>query len=595
MKFVVGIFSILAVLVMASAAQALETPSVVIGHIQAGGVGSSDQELVSIYNNSDESVDITGWCLTNKETTSDMFAPFACFQPDDPRIKMVLPPERYAVAVSSGYMEANPEAGQAVYDVVFEPAGVYGSITAGSDTIGLYDADETAIDEVVWASSLSAGKVLQRKTSTDDPTHLNDTDSLVWSDDFTKVTGPVTVLSGVVYESQAVDVCGNLPLEQEELPPGYGYDEAGNCELLETDLCINLPDIQTGVPSGYLSDEAGACRQDVCLNIAELQLIVPPGYGAVDDECTRLESRELRITEVLPNVTGVDTGKEFIEFYNPHDSAVELAGYVLLAGKDLEKTVPLPAFTLLPKSYRSFSDIELGLTLLNTTNRLALIAPAGNIVSETAYADAPEDESWASLDEGWHYTDQVTPGAANTPSYIEEEETEAQAATAVLSACAAGKYRHPVTNRCRNIERDAAMLVACGADEYRNPETNRCRKTAVLGTALTPCRAGYERNAETNRCRKVTLAATSLKPCQQGYERNPLTNRCRKSSSAASGGVITATASGADTNEGAITAFHLGNALFATAGIGAVGYGVYEWRQEIGNGLRRAGRIFTRK
>lgn len=619
MKFVVGTFSVLLTVVTASAAQALGVPPVVIGHVQAGGETGSSQELVSLYNNGDATVDITGWCLTNKNTTDDVFLPFACFESDDPYIRVVLPPRNYALAVSGNYAESSPAGGEIVYDVVYEPTGPYGDIIASKDTISLYDSDKSLVDTVAWLSELGSKKVLQRKPADGDPLRLIDTDSLLLSDDFMKVNGPVGVLSGVVLERQVVDMCGNLPLVQEDMPLLYGYDEAGNCELLEVDVCPNLPYIQIAAPQNYLFDETGACQPDVCPNITGLQLIVPLGYAAVDGECAKLESRELLITEVLPNVAGADAGREFIEFYNPHDTSVELGGYVLLAGKNLEKTAALPSLTLLPKSYHVLSDISLGLTLLNTANRLALVAPAGNTVSETSYVDAPDDESWALFGKEWRYTDRVTSGAANEPPYTEMDDTDTEAVSAVLPACAAGKYRHPITNRCRNIETDTNMLVACDADEYRNPETNRCRKTAVLAAALVPCRAGYERNPETNRCRsivasvstltpckdgyernpetnrcrKVAAGAATLKPCQQGYERNPLTNRCRK----ASGAVAASTTPAAlpPPAADASSPLSLNTALLATAGIGAVGYGVYEWRRELGRAAVRITRLLARK
>ncbi|MCL2001886.1 hypothetical protein FWG76_00575, partial [Candidatus Saccharibacteria bacterium] len=48
----------------------------------------------------------------------------------------------------------------------------------------------------------------------------------------------------------------------------------------------------------------------------------------------------------------------------------------------------------------------------------------------------------------------------------------------------------------------AKELADCGEGRYRNPLTNRCKKIEVP-TEQKPCNEGYERNPETNRCRKI--------------------------------------------------------------------------------------------
>ena len=150
------------------------------------------------------------------------------------------------------------------------------------------------------------------------------------------------------------------------------------------------------------------------------------------------------------------------------------------------------------------------------------------------------------------------------------------------SSCGPGKYRHPLTNRCRNVETDVVTFAGCDADEYRNPETNRCRKISTAASLLTPCDATQERNPETNRCRKILASTdTALTPCAAGYERNPETNRCRKViASAANTAVI-----GDVQNESQSTN---NNRYIGLAAFGAViVYGIYEWRTEIIKLFRR--------
>ncbi len=128
--------------------------------------------------------------------------------------------------------------------------------------------------------------------------------------------------------------------------------------------------------------------------------------------------------------------------------------------------------------------------------------------------------------------------------------------------------------------------MACDADEYRNPETNRCRKLTSLVAALSPCPDGQERNPATNRCRTIGAEdEAALTPCKEGQERNPLTNRCRTIPEVGVSGQAVTTLSPSMTT----------NALVAASSIGAVGYGVYEWRSEMARGLRRLLGVILRK
>lgn len=181
--------------------------------------------------------------------------------------------------------------------------------------------------------------------------------------------------------------------------------------------------------------------------------------------------------------------------------------------------------------------------------------------------------SYALAEDGtWQWTSTPQPYGDNTITVPIAE----------AAPCPEGKYRNPDTNRCRNIEDVISDLVPCGEGKERSPETNRCRNIASSASSLTPCKEGQERNPATNRCRSIASAIAELLPCDEGYERNPATNRCRK--------VKDANVLGAEypvepyKQEGVALA-----TWWAVGGIAAlaVGYGVWEWRREIGAGLAR--------
>ena len=556
------------------------SPDVVIAQAQAGsasGSGAATQEYVSIYNNSLVSVDISNWCLKSNSGS------IGCFEPSAQNETVYLNPKSHALVVSASFLAVHPESVSAgiAYDVVFLVRNATsGSIVGSLDTIRLFNKQNSEIDSIGWVSTLSGGKILTRKTFS--PGLLVDTDQ---ASDFTKVTVLAFPLSGVTYVKNIVDLCPSLDGIQEVLPDAYGFDEAGNCELLSADLCKNIASIQVVYPDRMLANDDGICLVDICENIAGLQATVPALHSAEEFYCLKLEDRVLQVTELLPNISGSDLGREFIEIFNPHESPVLLAGYVLQIGKLFEKNYDLDQATdqvaIGPNEYLVIYDSQLGFTLLNTNSGVRIVAAAGNIVSEAVYESPEDDASWSLFDIAWEYSNRQTPGTHNLKSLIEFREEVLPVTTSVVP-CDTGKYRHPITNRCRNIENDTTMLVHCDNDEYRNPETNRCRKVATLASSLTPCTEGHERNSETNRCRKVEGVASVLAPCQAGYERNPETNRCKKALLAAAN--ISESSNNFVKKEASNT---LTNMLVIGAGLSAVSYGLYEWRSEFFRGLRK--------
>lgn len=216
----------------------------------------------------------------------------------------------------------------------------------------------------------------------------------------------------------------------------------------------------------------------------------------------------LRITEVLPNVSGSDVGNEYVEFWNGGALPVSLDGLSMIVGVATQKVINLPDnLTVQAGEYVAIYNDTLSYSLVNTTGQVQLVTRDGTLIDATAvYENPKDDQAWAWIEGAWVYTTVPTPGLPNTP-------TPEELAVAVTSKepsykpCAANQYRSPETNRCRKIQQPAT-LTPCKEGQYRSPETNRCRKTAV-DEGPKPCEEGYERNVETNRCRKVREMTTA--------------------------------------------------------------------------------------
>ncbi len=513
--------------------------------------GQSAVEMIQITNPGTQDVDITGWCVAYAASTSTSFSTKGCFvSSSEPWLHYLLTSLGSVQFVTAEYGALHPE----ILGTFVMSSGL--GNTAGQ--VKLWDQTAQVIDHVGWG----VGSLAE--------------------------TSPIITTSSTValVRNSLIDTDDNAH-DFTTLTTTPGVKPSSVVEVL--DVCHNLDGVQVSVPEGFLLDADGSCAEpvvDLCLNLDGEQSTVPDGYVARRGDC--YEKRIVVISELLANALGSDTGAEFIELYNPGDVEVDLSLYSLEVGTDFSDHFEFDAGTvLLPGEYRAFYNTQLHFTLVNTTSAARLNFFDDTVIDQVpAYTNPADGETWALLNTGWAYTDQPTPNAPNLtrlPSVIDV--TDTTTASSGLTPCGPGRYRNPITNRCRNIESDASLLAACEGDEYRNPETNRCRKLTGTTTSLAACDEGEERNPATNRCRKVLAASSELTACKPGQERNPLTNRCRTAP----------TLSGNGQQVKKVSPNMTTNALVLTTGIGAVGYGLYEWRSEFGRLGRRIASLLWRK
>jgi len=563
-KFFVSVFTMtLAVIGLLNlSASSLPSENIVITQVQTGGSGTStaSQEYALLYNSSAEDINVTSWCLEYSPASGgvEFLKKLACIESELPNVELWLEAEGFVSFTSAQFIEANPD--------FIADLPLSSGIAASGGHIRLVDNEGTEIDRVGWGAAAlpegeeaalvhEAGEVLSRDFESD----VLDTDEN--SLDFISTLILTPIVSGL-YEKEIL-----------------------------IDLCSNIDGIQAEIPTGYLVDDIGECWVDVCPNIDGLQVEIPEGFYVPEGETdcvevlVELEDSSLLVTELLANAPSFDDGQEFIEIYNPNQESIELAGYVLQLGPSFSKQYVIENGTIAAGEYITLSDTLSGITLPNSSASIRLVAPAGNVVSETdVYSNPGDDVSWALIDDVWGYTDHITPAAANKPS-LEPVVEEVSGAADVLEPCPAGKFRNPATNRCKTIEAVVSQLAPCGLGEFRNPATNRCKKITATTSTLTPCAAGQFRNPETNRCKSIsTTSSTGLKPCDEGEERNPDTNRCRKAQ------VLGATSDG---KLPAVTDIEVenteGNFNWLSVAVVALGMGsymAYEWRTEISRKLQ---------
>lgn len=541
------------------------TSGVVIAEMFPGASGLASQEFIELYNNSSDAVDVTHWCVVYTSSSGQTTSKLGCLVPPDESTQLFVESYGYITFASTELIQATGSHA----DVQFN-----GGISASAGHVRLDDASGGEVDKLGWGGAVNPetsaaqapanGSSLKRVSIGQTLQDTNNNEA-----DFMQVT-PAFENSDVYEVVSIIDICPNIDGVQQTVPLGYMTDAQGVCQL---DECKNIEGLQQDIPTGYDNDGHGNCvPHDECDNIDGAQQDIPYGMIRSDGNGCSWDIVALELVEILPNAHGSDNGNEFIEIYNPTDRVINLSLYSVAIGQNQEKTYAFPVgATIGPHEYRAFSDSSMKFTLVNTSGRVVLKAIDGTMLGDTGvYSQPLEGEGWAWLGSTWAYTNQPTPNAPNLPSLQTDDDIDRQES---LAPCPVGKYRNPLTNRCRTIVSDAAVLAACDNDQYRNPETGRCKKISV--STLVPCKEGQYRSEETNRCRNI-VAASTLVPCRDGQYRSDETNRCRN----VTGAAIPDAAYGVEPVKDTGLAFA---GWWALGGVGAfaLGYAGWEWRREL--------------
>lgn len=446
---------------------------VLITGIQAGAVGGATQEFVTIYNNSADEIDVSGWCLTNKNNVS-----FGCLSTAIGYVRY-LPAYSYATIVSASYASVFQSAN---YSTIYTPLSLSsGSIIGGADTISLLNKSGIAIDSYSWTTAIASGSQFLRRSS-GSPLQYQDTDL---ASDWSVVTSLPIPADMAVLEKVLVDICPNIDGYQELIPDGYYTDTASNCVKSVTARL----DITEVFPNAVGSDTGQEFVElynpnDAVIDLADYTLLVGP---------------------------------ELLGVYSfPKGSTIEPGGYKTFSNNDI-------SYTLLNSSSRVAISLKSGIIVGQAPS---YVNPgegmSWSLLGDTwAYTNHPTPSA-ANVRSDTLIETEVTPDVKPCASnqYRNPETGRCRltnSTTVFLTPCKDGQYRSEQTNRCRSIAADAKEPAPCPAGQLRSTETNRCRKIAVA-TVPAACKPGQQRNTETNRCRTVVkmtqagFAVTRTKP-----------------------------------------------------------------------------------
>lgn len=522
------------------------TGGLVISYVQVGGAAAAE-ELVEIYNNSYEDMDVTNWCLkyaASSQTSS--FREVGCFTPDS-KIgwRVILPAQSSVVFASNAFLEAAGSEFSA--DYVFSL-----SLSNSSGRLAIFDSKNDLKDAVAWGSSYVD-------------------------------QGDTTVQLG---------------------SKGLAFSRKFNDQLgFYVDTDNNANDFVAGVfRSGF---DIGSLQDvyDACLNIEGLQVATPADWfrDEATGECSQVPPEPVNFCEgVIISEIAANTDNQFIELQNTTGRAVDLAGCHLKTNRS-EDTHQFGDLKLEPKAYVTVKVPDTPLILTKTsTGTVELLSSDKSLESDrVSYNNLAKDTSWSKIDGIWKQTYQLTPDGPN--SYLEYPPCESGyfrntetgrcnkiSEPETLTDCGPGRERNPETGRCRNVSTTTSALKPCKEGQYRSEETNRCRSIAsAAAAALKPCADDQFRNPETNRCKKIA-SAEELADCGEGRERNPETNRCRN--------IIAASMPSAPFAPEKVTQVAQSTGgwwAFGGASILAAGYAGWQWRFEIGKFASRLRQAFS--
>ena len=294
----------------------------------------------------------------------------------------------------------------------------------------------------------------------------------------------------------------------------------------------------------------------------------------------------LKLSEIASNVD-----EQFIEIVNSGEKTVITTGCKLTVG-DSGVRENIGDIELNPGEFLTIKIKNTKLKLPKTKGKVYLLDEAGSKIDISEYNNMPKGSSWSLVDDEWTRTFATTEGAAN----IFKEYPDCQngyernvlgrcvkiAIPPIESPCPVGQYRHPETRRCRKIEAEKT-ITPCKDGYYRSEETGRCRSIAsAAAKTLKPCPEGQFRNSATGRCKKIASTDDIAKECPEGFERNLQTKRCRKIKSAS---MPTVGSAAAEVKQ--VAGATWGWWVFGGVSLLAVGYGVWQWRWEISQFVRK--------
>lgn len=308
----------------------------------------------------------------------------------------------------------------------------------------------------------------------------------------------------------------------------------------------------------------------------------------------------LKLNEIIAN-----SDDQIIELINSSDSDLDVSGCSIRTSHSRE-SIELGGAILKRGDLLKVKIASGGIKLPKTVGgTIYLMDPENKEIDFVRYDQMNSGQSWSFVDGKWQKTYQPTPGSDNiskeNPScqigYFYNQSTgrcNKRPEEKSPLICPSGSYLNPASGRCKKHEPVKAAALTrfssgtkvstpCRKGYYRDLSTGRCRKIAAAAASkLKPCAPGQARNPLTGKCKKIASSSNKIKKCKDGYERNPKTNRCRKIVRD-----VVPAAAFAPSQVKQVAGATWGWWVFGGASLLAASYGIWQWRWELSQLLKR--------
>ena len=417
--------------------------SIIITHVQASGEIRARDEYVALYNNSNIEVDVTDWCLVNKNNVE-----FACYVSQNTleNERYYIPAYGYSVLVSRDAALGGIVDGE--YTIMYEVTNQSsGSIVNSGDTLMLLNEMDEISDVVSWDNAIAPDKMLIRvKVMVGPDIYATANPTADWIRE-ARIYPPMDT---IVVRSELID----------------DDNEAGTDTDTETDTDTGT-DVGTLLPPIITEILANPAGVDIGNEFIEL-------YNPNDHDEILLDGWVLLV--------GLDTVKSYPL---PAGMTILPKGYIILTNQAM-------GYTLVNTTGR--------VQLMN--GDAAIGEPVDYTLAKDDYAWAYIEGVWrytkpatpgmanAMLVEVAEEPPSETatnkerkPCASNQFRNPETGRCKLLSSkTPTLTPCKANQERNPETNRCRTIA-VATAPKPCKEGQERNPETNRCRNIVKMSSA----------------------------------------------------------------------------------------------------------------
>ncbi len=198
-------------------------------------------------------------------------------------------------------------------------------------------------------------------------------------------SGPLVAVGKATVNFQAVATVGSLSGVACSWSFGDGFSST-SCN----------PPVHSFVGEGTYSVRLEAKNQcDTTLQQEQIVQVLPDPASASSSVAQTVwyDGSRLILREALPNPTGTDTGKEWVDIKNLEQKAVDLRGWKLAVGETSIRSYLLKNF-IGPSDTLRLYDSELKFTLPNTSSKIQLIAPNGVVLSTIPWKAADDDRTY---------------------------------------------------------------------------------------------------------------------------------------------------------------------------------------------------------